>query len=208
MTRTKKQHRTRILQAAQKRFLNFGYTKTTTEDIASDCQISPAHLYNHFKNKLDLAIAVAEHEEQELQRELKAHLSKEGYPEENLERYFREEMILRKAKRRDHPGYQALLEVIEKKRPAAIEGFRHRLLKDISLYLDRVIQQGALQKTDPFRLAEMFHLATYPFRFQAFFLDRSEEELERDLNEIVALVYAGAQKKRTLRRESGGSGLS
>ncbi len=187
------QHREKILKAASTRFLNLGYTKTTTEDIAADCQISPAHLYNYFKNKLDLAVAVAEQEELALQIELKSFLKKEGRSADNLEGYFREEMLYRRRQDHDYPGYRALLATIEKKRPAAIEGFRHRLLKDMSLYLDYAIQKGELQRTDPFRLAEMFHLATYPFRFQAFFLDRSEDELERDLSDIVSLVYAGAR---------------
>lgn len=44
-----------ILDAAAKRFLRFGYGKTTMSEIARDCNMSTGNLYRYFPSKLDIA---------------------------------------------------------------------------------------------------------------------------------------------------------
>lgn len=48
-----------ILDVADRHFKRYGYTKTTIVDIASDCAMSHANVYRFFRNKADLADAVA-----------------------------------------------------------------------------------------------------------------------------------------------------
>jgi AcrR family transcriptional regulator len=50
--------RDRILEAAYKRFLQFGYSKTTMNDIAGDISLSKALLYYYFPDKSRLYTAV------------------------------------------------------------------------------------------------------------------------------------------------------
>lgn len=52
-------HRQNILAAADERFRDFGYNKTTMAEIATDCAMSPANLYRYFKNKHDICAALA-----------------------------------------------------------------------------------------------------------------------------------------------------
>ena len=49
-----------ILTAAERHFKHFGYGKTTISEIAKDCAMSHANVYRFFRNKADLADAVAE----------------------------------------------------------------------------------------------------------------------------------------------------
>lgn len=49
----------RILDAADVRFQQYGYNKTTMAEIASDCQMSAANLYRYFESKLDIGAALA-----------------------------------------------------------------------------------------------------------------------------------------------------
>lgn len=51
--------RRRILAAANERFTQFGYNKTTMAEIADDCDMSAANLYRFFKNKLDIGANLA-----------------------------------------------------------------------------------------------------------------------------------------------------
>jgi AcrR family transcriptional regulator len=51
--------RLRILTAANQRFAQFGYNKTTMAEIAKDCDMSAANLYRFFKNKLDIGANLA-----------------------------------------------------------------------------------------------------------------------------------------------------
>ena len=44
-----------ILDAASRRFLHYGYGKTTMSEIAQDCNMSTGNLYRYFPSKLDIA---------------------------------------------------------------------------------------------------------------------------------------------------------
>jgi len=50
--------REKILEAANQRFLHFGYSKTTMNEIAGDLSMSKALLYYYFPDKSQLYIAV------------------------------------------------------------------------------------------------------------------------------------------------------
>jgi AcrR family transcriptional regulator len=51
---------TQILEAAEARFNQYGYNKTTMAEIACDCDMSAANLYRYFKNKLDIGAAISQ----------------------------------------------------------------------------------------------------------------------------------------------------
>ena len=51
-----------ILAAARKRFQQFGYTKTSMQEIAADCGMSAANLYRYYQGKLDIGEAVLRRE--------------------------------------------------------------------------------------------------------------------------------------------------
>ena len=48
----------KIIDAAKRRFMHYGYTKTTMAELASDCEMSPGNLYRYFPGKLDIAEAI------------------------------------------------------------------------------------------------------------------------------------------------------
>ena len=48
-----------ILEAAKKRFVHYGYAKTTMAEIAADCNMSPGNLYRYFPGKLDIAESIS-----------------------------------------------------------------------------------------------------------------------------------------------------
>jgi AcrR family transcriptional regulator len=52
--------RASILAAAEARFAEYGYTKTTLVEVAEAADMSAANLYRFFENKLDIAAAVAQ----------------------------------------------------------------------------------------------------------------------------------------------------
>ena len=56
---TSEEIRVRILDAAEDRFRNYGYGKTTMAEIAEDVQMSAANLYRYFENKHDIVAACA-----------------------------------------------------------------------------------------------------------------------------------------------------
>ena len=53
--KTKDSAKEKILDAAQKRMVEFGYRKVTMDEIANDLIMSKATIYLHFKNKVEIA---------------------------------------------------------------------------------------------------------------------------------------------------------
>ena len=51
--------RAMIVEVAERHFKRYGYGKTTIVEIASDCAMSHANVYRFFRNKAELADAVA-----------------------------------------------------------------------------------------------------------------------------------------------------
>jgi AcrR family transcriptional regulator len=64
-----------ITAAAQQRFRNYGYGKTTMAEIAADVNMSAANLYRYFSNKQDIAAVCARQCMDELQEQLKSVLT-------------------------------------------------------------------------------------------------------------------------------------
>lgn len=58
--------RHRLLEAAQEIFLEKGFHAASMSDIAKKAEVSPPHIYNFYKNKADLAMAVQERMNQEI----------------------------------------------------------------------------------------------------------------------------------------------
>ncbi len=183
--------RTQIIEAAKQRFMTMGYGKTTMGEIGEDCGISPAHLYNFFAGKLDLAVAIAEQASLEQQQVLSGILEA-GKPSDTvLPRYFVTELELHARRQQSNPGLPGLLELVKQKRPMIFAGLQRRLLKDLSLYLNDRIRAGDVKAGDPFHLAESLHLATYAFRQPSFPVDRPLEELMEKLTGLVMLLLSG-----------------
>jgi AcrR family transcriptional regulator len=48
-----------ILSAAENRFDQYGFNKTTMAEIAKDCNMSASNIYRFFENKIDIAASLA-----------------------------------------------------------------------------------------------------------------------------------------------------
>ena len=78
------ERRKRILDAARWCFLNFGFSKTSFEDIAERANLPRTLLYRVFKNKEDIFVAVFAHWLVARQPAAKAAASAPGDPSERL----------------------------------------------------------------------------------------------------------------------------
>jgi AcrR family transcriptional regulator len=55
---TRQENVTRILDAAERLFRHYGYSKTTVADIARDLGMSPANVYRFFSSKIEIHQAI------------------------------------------------------------------------------------------------------------------------------------------------------
>ncbi|WP_394839850.1 TetR/AcrR family transcriptional regulator [Pendulispora rubella] len=80
--------RAAILKAARECFLQFGYAKTSLDDIAKRANISRPLIYRKFKNKEDIFSAVLEHEFMSRYPEAEKVLAGSGSAREKLFRLY------------------------------------------------------------------------------------------------------------------------
>ena len=112
MNISQKRMRMEILGAAKSRFINPGYGKTTMTEIAGDVNISAPHLYNFYKGKLDLAVAIADevtsNHREILRRSLQRNIDNGCEPGEVLHSYFQLEFDINFKMQSDIVSYQII----------------------------------------------------------------------------------------------------
>jgi TetR/AcrR family transcriptional repressor of mexJK operon len=81
-------HRELIIQAAQKRFHQYGYSKVTMEEIAADIQTSKSALYYHFADKNAIFREVLSLEQRAFQDQTQQLISNERCGSKRLKGYF------------------------------------------------------------------------------------------------------------------------
>ncbi len=84
-----KRRKGEILDTAQRLFFQHGYYHTSLRDIAREVGISPSAIYLYFPDKRELFAAVIQNVIDDLNREVKAFLAREGDPLKNFQSFFR-----------------------------------------------------------------------------------------------------------------------
>jgi AcrR family transcriptional regulator len=62
--------RMRILDAAERCFVRHGFHRTTMQDVAVECGMSPGNLYRYFASKDDLVAGLAERDRESFMRDM------------------------------------------------------------------------------------------------------------------------------------------
>jgi AcrR family transcriptional regulator len=81
--------RTKILEAAKSCFIQFGFEKTTLDDIGKRLNLNKSSLYYYFKNKEEIFTAVIVREAEGIVEDLQAEFSGKELPEEKIQTYMK-----------------------------------------------------------------------------------------------------------------------
>ncbi len=179
-----------ILDAASRRFLHYGYGKTTMSEIAGDCNMSPGNLYRYFPSKLDIAEAFVRRLRSEHLEELRKAASAPGLSTaERLEAYFRTKLKLAYDRYHDRPKAYELSQEILKERisfASEWEAAEAMIIEDI---LARGAEAGDLVLPNPTRTARLLQDVFFRFTSSAIFFEGDYDGLARELDEVMALVH-------------------
>ncbi|MBU1672604.1 MAG: TetR/AcrR family transcriptional regulator [Actinobacteria bacterium] len=130
----------RILDVAKKRFLHYGYRKTTVDEIAADAGIGKASIYLLFKNKEDILLQLIDSEARSLQRFLYGKIKDEPDPLRKLEMIFEEAMNYLE----ENPFLKRLLmrdpEIISPKLVEHILDVNDRYIDIVEVYVKQVME--------------------------------------------------------------------
>ncbi|WP_428407438.1 TetR/AcrR family transcriptional regulator [Hyphococcus sp.] len=181
-----------ILDAASRRFLHYGYGKTTMSEIAQDCNMSTGNLYRYFPSKLDIAESFV----RVLRREQVARLREVAddpaqTPAEKLRSFFLRKFQLAYERFHDKPkAYELSSELLGARPKVAIEweNAEGRVLAEILIQGDA---DGSFAIENPAETAKILQDAGYRFTSPAVFHEGEFEALAAELNGVIDLILDG-----------------
>jgi len=181
-----------ILDAASRRFLHYGYGKTTMSEIAQDCNMSTGNLYRYFPSKLDIAEMFV----RVLRREQVARLravadAPDQGPAEKLRAFFLKKFKLAYERFHDKPkAYELSSELLTSRPKVGIEweNAEGRVLAEILIQGD---EEGVFAVENPAETAKILQDAGYRFTSPAVFHEGEFDVLAAELNGVVDLFLDG-----------------
>jgi len=144
----------KILDAAENRFLTYGYGKTTMAEIATDAHMSAANLYRYFQNKQDIAGECAER----CMSKQNAHI-REAIRQCNLTAGQRLHLFAKETYRsninchKEEPKINELVEFISKERTVLI----HKNIDSKCSMIAEILAQG--NETGEFKVTDIINTA-------------------------------------------------
>jgi AcrR family transcriptional regulator len=158
LTIKKESKRTRILEAAKRRFGRFGIKATTVQDIARDADIAVGTIYQFFPEKDALVLAWVDEHRQLLHTQLEGVLRQPMDAEEKLRefllvRYRTVEVI------REEPAIAELTRAVVRLTPQSVSEMTHTVLHYLETILKEGRRTGCLPSAEPRKDAEILLLA-------------------------------------------------
>ncbi len=181
-----------ILDAASRRFLHYGYGKTTMSEIAQDCNMSTGNLYRYFPSKLDIAEMFVRVLRREQVARLRA-VADDGAlsPAEKLRSFFLRKFQLAYERFHDKPkAYELSSELLTSRPKVGIEweNAEGRVLAEILIEGDAA---GVFAVENAAETAKILQDAGYRFTSPAVFHEGDFDELAAELNGVIDLILDG-----------------
>lgn len=183
---------TQILDAASRRFLHYGYGKTTMSEIAKDCNMSTGNLYRYFPSKLDIAEMFVRVLRREQVAKLRSVLEMpDRSPAEKLRDFFLLKFKIAYDRFHDKPkAYELSSELLSQRPKVALEweSAEGRVLSEILMLGEA---DGSFAFEDAGKMAKILQDAGFRFTSPAVFHEGDFDTLAIELNGVIDLILDG-----------------
>jgi len=187
---------TQILEAAEERFNQYGYNKTTMAEISRDCNMSAANLYRYFENKLAIATVLAQKclADKEV---LLASIVNDATlsSNEKLEAFVSSSLHYTYNHFDVSPKLGELVIALSDQRPEVVEQHRLSKLKLLSELLEQAQHSGDFQFDDVDDTADAIHTAIMLFYYPLTIKMYPLATLELKAKNLCQLMLAGLQTR-------------
>lgn len=180
-----------IINAADRRFADYGYYKTTMAEIASDCGMSVGNLYRHFKNKEGIALASMQ---RNLQAKLDAGIAAAAAEENAVDALL---AFLHTRLRIGHAQYAGtrhlfdMMALINSSHRDLLLDFESRVIEALTDIIGRGIRQGVFREQDAAQTAYDIHQASIRYNNPVNLRFNPLQDLQVDLTRLVELLFRG-----------------
>lgn len=177
-----------ILDAASRRFLHYGFGKTTMSEIARDCNMSTGNLYRYFPSKLDIAESFVRILRQEQMSKLRAAAGGLDVPaSERLRRVLRAKFKLAFERFHDRREAFDLANEVILERPQVASDWENAEGILIAGILAEGVARGEFPITGP-RMPRLVQDVVYRFTTAAVFHEGDYQQLATELDDLVSLL--------------------
>ncbi len=180
-----------ILDAAERRFSDYGYNKTTMAEIASDCDMCVGNLYRYFKNKETIAIASTE---KLLVAKLEAGIDAAKRENDALNALSAFLLTRLRIGHRHYAGTRHLFDLmglVNTRHRKMLLDFEARVIVALAGIIERGVEEGRFTACDARQTAYDIHQATLRYNNPVNLKQNELPLLEADLKRLVALLYRG-----------------
>ena len=186
----------RILHAAEERFQQYGYNKTTMAEIARDCDMSAANLYRYFENKLAIGATLACNcLNKDIDNLKNIVLDKQLSPVDKVEKYVLATLDFTHRQWSETPRLNEMVTAICHERTDIVDQHVQNKQALLITLLREGNQQGSFEVADPEVTAEAILTATTLFDVPLLMPLFSREAFERKAKNLTELLLNGLLRK-------------
>lgn len=178
-----------ILDAASKRFLHYGYGKTTMSEIASDCNMSTGNVYRYFPSKLDIAETFVRVLREDQLKKLRRIAAASDIPApQRLRELLKTKFRLSYERFHNRPKAYELASAILKERLQFAIDWEDAETEVIAEVLTAGEAEGAFALCNHPRTARIIQDTVYRFTSPAVFHEGEYDLLAEELEEVIDLI--------------------
>jgi AcrR family transcriptional regulator len=197
--------RIKILEAAKSCFTQFGYEKTTLEDIGKKLGLNKSSLYYYFKNKEEIFTAVVVKEAEKIVDDLQNEFEHKEQPEEKIQvymkkrlTYYRKVLGLHKLEaeslRQIQPGFHDLYSSLMQREVVFVARELRKIDEQLSTKMASITAELIIKSADAIKHDEILH------NRKSIEDEPDYERIEKDTELLIRLMIHGI--KQTVRKYS------
>ncbi len=188
--------RKRIKEAAVRLFSTYGFGKTTMAEIGKECDMSAANLYRFYKNKQDIAAAIAEDHfalEQRIYKEIT--LRRDLTASEKIRAFANKSIDIASDFVKVHKKMFELLEYVCSEQKDLVRCHVEQKQSVMAEILAEGNRNGEFAVDDIVRTAGAVLKALIFFDYPAFLVTCPEKEIRASADDVVDLLLGGLRKR-------------
>jgi len=180
-----------IIDAAEQRFADYGYNKTTMAEIAAACDMCVGNLYRHFKNKEAIAVASMQRLlDNKLAAGIRAAKGKQDACEA-LSAFLFARLRLAHAHYAGTRHLFDMMQLVNTRHRDMLLEFETRVIDALAGIVQKGVEQGSFHACDAQQTAYDIHQATLRYNAPINLKNNELKTLEADLTRLLALLFRG-----------------
>ncbi len=185
------EQKSRIIDSAKELIAQYGFKKTTMDEIAGRARMGKSTMYYYFKNKEDIFAEIVRLHSEEFRRELNETIQKAYSPQDKIMQYVRTRMLhlkqlsnYYKTLTNEYLDHYLFIEQVR----GDFYNFENQTLSGI---INEGIQKNIFTPCEVDVVVRMIAIAIKGLEYPLFV--QKEQDLERDSQQMMEIIFKGIE---------------